>query len=193
MSNKNPKYALLVIDMQNDFVLPGGAAYVVGAYQTIPVIRKLLKMFRDKQWPVFFVIREHRDDGSDLELYRQHQFRVRKYTVLDTPGCEIVANLRPSSHDYRIVKRRFSAFMHTELDLLLRRMEINHVVVCGTQYPTCIRSTVFDGVAYDYEVTVITDATSAQSEEVALLNIKDMKHIGVHCISLVEFEERGQP
>jgi nicotinamidase-related amidase len=183
-------YALLVIDMQNDFVLPGAAACVSEAHRTIPAIQEALALFRQKRWPVLFAVREHRRDGSDVERFRRRQFLEKRYALPDTPGCEIVPQLQPLTNEYRLVKRRFSAFMHTELDLLLRRLKVNHIVVCGTQYPTCVRTTVFDAVAYDYEVTVLTDATSARTREVARANIRDIKEIGVRCLTVGQFAEK---
>ena len=79
--------------------------------------------------------------------------------------------------------------MQTELDLMLRRMEIKRICVCGTQCPVCIRTTVFDGVAYGYQVIVLTDATSAQTTEIAQANIRDIENIGVTCLTVKQFTE----
>ncbi|MEI6520837.1 MAG: isochorismatase family protein, partial [bacterium] len=62
------KYALLIIDMQNDFVLPDAPVCVAGAYATIPSICKLLDLFRKKKSPIFHIIREYRADGSELNI-----------------------------------------------------------------------------------------------------------------------------
>jgi len=86
-----------------------------------------------------------------------------------------------------VVKPRFSAFFGTELELILRRLGVDSVVVCGTQYPNCIRATAFDGLSYGYHTVVITDATSASTLVVAESNIRDMENIGIRCISFEEF------
>lgn len=182
------KTALIIIDMQNDIVRPGAPACVAGAFSTVPRIRRLLNHFRAVGLPVFHVVREYRADGSDIEIARLERFLSgRRYVVAGTPGCEIVEDLAPLPGEYRIVKQRFSAFMKTELDFMLRRLDIAHLVVCGTQYPNCIRSTIFDAVAYGYHVINIIDATSAQSPEIAAANIIDIKNIGVTCITSEEF------
>ena len=182
------KYALVVIDMQNDFVLPRGKLCVKGAKETVPRIRKLLDWFRTQRLDIFHLVREHRDCGSDVELSRLERFeRKGKFVVSGTEGCEIVEGLIPLADEYRIVKRRFSGFFHTEFDLILRRKGITHLVVCGTQYPNCVRATIFDAVCYDYHVLNITDCTSAQDEETALANIRDIRNIGVNCLTLEEF------
>lgn len=178
------KYALVIIDMQNDFVLPGAPMEVAGAVATVPVIKSVLDLFRKKQWPVFHVNREHREDGSDIELIRLRPFiKKRKFAVPGTPGCEIVAQLTPLPQEYRIVKTRYSAFMKTELDFMLRRLGVHHIVICGTQYPACIRATIYDALSYGYKVTLLTDATSAQTQEIADANIRDISQLGVNCLT----------
>jgi nicotinamidase-related amidase len=182
------KYALIIIDMQNDFVLPDAPACVSGAYATVPCIKRLLKCFRANGWPVFHVIREYRADGSDIEFTRLDGFLHDKpYVVPGTKGCDVVDGLAPLEGEYRIVKNRFSGFMNTELDFVLRRLGVRHLVICGTQYPNCIRATIFDAIAYGYPVINIVDATSAQTQQIAEANILDLKNIGVDCITLDKF------
>ncbi len=185
---KEERYALIIVDMQNDFVLPGAPACVAGAFRTIPKIREALDLFRKLRWPVFHVIREYRADGSDIEITRLKGFLEEKpYGVSGTKGSEIVEELKPVPGEYRIVKNRFSGFMHTELDFMLRRSDIIHIAVCGTQYPNCIRTTIFDGVSHGYDVSLLTDATSAQTPEIAEANIRDIANIGVTCLTVAEF------
>ena len=182
------KYALIIIDMQNDFVLPGAPACIAGAYATIPCIGRLLDFFRANRFPVFHVTREYRADGSDVEITRRRAFLGgNRYVVAGTKGCDIVECLAPVAGEYRIVKKRFSGFMNTELDFLLRSIGATHLVICGTQYPVCVRTTIFDASAYGYPVINITDATSAQTPEIAAANIADLKNAGIDCISLKAF------
>jgi nicotinamidase-related amidase len=179
--------ALLIVDMQNDFVLPDSPFHVAGAMATVPTIIKLLNSYREHSLPIFHIVREYRADGSDIEHFRYPGFMEgQTYAIPGTNGCDIVDELKPLPGEYRIVKRRFSAFMNTELDLMLRRKDIEHVVITGTQYPNCIRATAYDAVALDYQVTVVTDATSAASNDIAECNIRDMENIGIRCISSSE-------
>ncbi len=182
------RYALVIIDMQNDFVVPGAPACVAGAQGTVPATKRLLDFFRSNRLPVFHVVREYRADGSDIEMNRLEGFlRRNRYLVPGTKGCEIVEPLRPVEGEYRLVKNRYSCFMNTELDFMLRRIGVTRLVVCGTQYPNCIRATIFDAVCYGYTVINIIDATSAQTPELAQANIVDIRNIGVDCIFLEEF------
>lgn len=180
--------ALLVIDMQNDFVLPGAPVCVDGALETVPQIEKVLHRFRAEKAAVFHVVREYREDGSDVEANRQDYFaKVGGFVVPGTPGCEIVAALTPVQGEYRVVKNRYSGFMNTELDFMLRRLGLTRLVVCGTQYPNCVRATIFDAVAFGYEVVLLTDAASAQTPAIAAANILDIQNIGVTCMDTKAF------
>jgi len=182
--------ALLIIDMQNDFVLPSGPARIRGAYETIPAIQEILSFFREHQLPVFHVIRQYRADGSDIEISRKDAFIAGpKYVVPGSQGALVVDELQPLEDEYIIIKPRFSAFFGTELDLILRRLRVGKVVICGTQYPNCIRATAFDSLSYGYDTSIILEGTSAASPDVATANIYDLRKIGIRCISLSELKE----
>ncbi len=187
MAKLAQKYALIVVDMQNDFVMPGSPHRVAGAKATVPVVAKVLKFFREYKLPIFHAVREYRPDGSDIEITKLSNFiEQTKGLVPGTKGCEIVEELRPFPGEYKLIKNRFSAFMSTELDFMLRRLNVNHVIICGTQYPSCIRATAFDAICYGYHATVITDATSAKTTEIAESNIRDMKDVDIECIESSE-------
>lgn len=88
-----------------------------------------------------------------------------------------------------IQKYRNSAFFGTQLDMVLRRMGVKTVVLCGTQYPNCVRGTANDAMSYDYETIVDTDASSAKTPQVAENNIYDMRNMGIKCLSLEEIRK----
>ena len=184
----HPDTSLVIIDMQNDFVLPGAPLCVAQAWGTIPVIETLLGVFRQKKWPVFHIVRDHRPDGTDIERSRTSFFTGEGQGVCvgNTKGVQIVERLTPAPGEYIVRKRRFSAFFHTEFDLLLRRLKIGKLVITGTQYPNCVRGTAVDAMSLDYDVIVVMDACSAQSEEIALANVRDMKNMGISCMPMAE-------
>ena len=185
------KTALLIIDMQNDFLLPGAPAEIPGAVRIVPTVKNLLYFCREWKIPVFHVIRQYRYDGSDIENFRKDGFLQNgRYLVPGTPGAEIVTELKPAEGEYIIVKPRFSAFFCTELELILKRIRINDIVICGVQYPNCIRATALDSVSYDYNTTVITDATAGADDEIALSNIRDLRNIGVKCLTFSEWSKK---
>jgi nicotinamidase-related amidase len=180
------KPALLIIDMQNDFVLEGKTLKVAGAQDVIPKIQAVLAEFRKRSLPVFHVLRVHRPDGSDVEITRKELFAKSPFAVEGTPGAMVINALSPRPGEYVLTKTRMSAFIGTELDLMLRTLQVSTLYVCGIQTPNCIRTTVFDGIAYNYPVVLIDDATGASSEDVHRANIRDMQNIGVRVVKAAE-------
>jgi len=180
------KPALLIIDMQNDFVRDDAPLKIAQARVVIPKIRELLDAFRTKKHPVFHVLRIHRADGSDVEIIRQEQFRSQPFAVEGTHGAAVVDELAPQKGEYMIPKIRMSAFIGTELDLMLRNLGVTGIVVAGIQTPNCIRTTVFDAIAYNYPVILARDAVGAQNDEIHDANVRDMANIGVRIMPVRE-------
>lgn len=184
--------AIIIIDMQNDFVEPDGVLCVAGAKPTIPAIQDLVKYGRDNGWKIIYIVREHRPSGLDVDEPRVPLFTDGKpgYCVPGTWGAEIVKGLEPEKDDLVVAKFRNSAFFNTQLDLILRRLGVNTVILAGTQYPNCVRGTANDARSYNYETVVCTDACSAKTPEVAQANIYDMRNMGIKCISLDEVKKQ---
>src|SRR6056297_70276 len=188
MNQINDYHALVIIDMQNDFLERESPFYIQQAVSSIPKIKKILDFFRNKEWPVFHIIRNYREDGSDVENIRLSSFLAGpKVALPQSHGSEIVSTLRPLENEYVVVKQRFSAFVATEFDFLLRRLKLENLVICGTQLPVCIRETIFDAIAFDYKPLLITDGCSAKDKDIARTNIRDIANIGVPCLTTTEF------
>ncbi|XP_021688553.2 probable inactive nicotinamidase At3g16190 isoform X3 [Hevea brasiliensis] len=184
MADKWKQTALLVIDMQNDFIREDGLMRVDGGKAIVPNVIK--------------VVREHDSLGRDVELFRQHLYSAGKVgpTSKGSKGAELVDGLVMKERDYKVVKTRFSAFFNTHLHSFLQTEGIKSLVIVvfaaslGVQTPNCIRQTVFDAVALDYaNVSVIVDATAAATPDVHVANIFDMKNIGVEIPTLQEWSE----
>ena len=179
---------LLIIDMQNDFVRAGSPMRVPGAEAVIGPIAQVMGMFREKDLPVVHIVRVHRGDGSDVEIIRKDRFRESPFAVEGTEGAAIIRELTPRPGEFVIRKIRMSGFIGTDLDLLLRSLGADPLVVVGIQTPNCIRTTVFDGIAYNYHVWLVDDAVGAQSEEIHRANVRDMENIGVRIIRVEDLE-----
>ncbi|CAO2815426.1 unnamed protein product [Amaranthus hypochondriacus] len=183
------KTALLVIDMQNDVMLPGAPLLVDGAAAIVPNVIKSVELARERGMLVVWVVREHDKLGRDVELFRRHLYTEKGGpSVKGHQGSELVEGLKMHEGDYKLVKTRFSAFFATNLHSVLLTAGIDSLVIVGIQTPNCIRQTVFDAVALDYpSVSVIVDATAAKTPEVHAANIFDMKNIGVATPTLEEW------
>lgn len=144
---------------------------------------------------MIWVVREHHPSGVDVELVREHLFKQggRGSLVAGTTGRDLCGGLQRLPHEVEVVKKRWSAFFATPLDLILRRMGVDRLVVCGVQTPNCIRATVYDAVSLDYpQVTVLADATASQTQSVQLANLLDMQNIGVDTPTAAEWVRQLQ-
>lgn len=178
--------ALLIIDMQNDFVREDSPYRVAGAAAVIPKIQNVLAEFRKKKLPVFHILRIHRPDGSDVEIIRQEKFKKLPFAVAGTKGAAVIDELAPRAGEYILTKTRMSAFIGTELDLMLRTLGVTAVFVTGIQTPNCIRTTVFDAIAYNFPAVLVDDAVGAVTEEIHRANVRDMENIGVRIVKVAE-------
>ena len=184
--------ALLMIDMQRGFLSPASPLFIDGAPATVPACAGVIGFCRARGIPVIYVTREYRADGSDVERPRLAAWRAGGRPL--SPGCpaELSADL-PASFgpgDYHIRKPRYSAFFATELDLLLRRLGVRTVVLAGTTTPNCIRTTCYDAISLDYDVTVLSDCTSSRTEEIQRSNLRDMAAAGAVILSARQWMER---
>ena len=181
------KPALLVIDMQNDFCLPGAPFEVRGALSVVPRIQELIEAFRAHGLPVIFVIREHRADGSDVEITRRERFlKAGGAFIPGTRGYALVDGLTPRPDEPVVRKTRWSPFHKTDLEGMLRARGVEVVVISGVQTPNCIRSAAFDANSLDFEVVVSSDATGASDPDVHRANLIDMAGIGIEIASTQE-------
>jgi nicotinamidase-related amidase len=162
---------------------------VEGVATIIGRVRSALEIFRRCRLPVFHVLRVHRKDGSDVEIFRRDLFRKTPFAIEGTPGAMVISELEPSDGEYIIRKIRMSAFMQTDLDLILRALSVDTVYVAGIQTPNCIRTTVFDAFALNYRTCLIEDAVAAKNDEIHIANCRDMAAIGVGMIRVADLEK----
>ena len=174
--------ALIVVDMINAFVEDDSPLCVAGAKETVPRIKKVVDACRSKGIPIFFIARGYRDDGSDVEVSRwkfwNDNGRPLSLSSTGSTSSEFYGPLKPENGDYVIVKKKWSAFFRTELDLILRRLGVDAVAISGTQTPNCIRATAYDADMNDFDTVIIQDCISSKTREVQEANIRDFINVG---------------
>lgn len=146
--------AVLVIDMQNDFVRAEGSLCVPDAEGTVPTIARLLERARAAGVRVVFSQDTHGEGDPEWAIWPEH---AREGSW----GWRIVDELAPRTEETVIRKVRYDAFYGTHLDHLLRLWGVRAVVVCGTVANICVHYTAASAALRWYEVVIPRDATSA--------------------------------
>jgi nicotinamidase-related amidase len=167
--------ALLIIDMENDFIAAGAVQETPGGRDIIPAINRLIAWARSQQMPIIFTHEMHRGDRSDYGIELEYD---PIHCLEETPGCELAEGLDVHPGDYRIRnKRRYDCFLGTELDLLLRCQKVENLICCGVTTHVCVMSTVYTARNLDYRVLLPQDAVAAVSPDhqaAALLCMSDV-------------------
>lgn len=197
--------ALLVIDVQNDFVDEHGALPVAGTREAVGAMTSILDAFRGARRPIAHVIRLYVPGGSDTDLPRRAAIESGLEVVAPgTAGSQIPDELRPGDtaldaekllagqpqqlgpDEIALYKPRWSAFHRTVLHEWLRQRDVTTIVVAGCNLPNCPRATLFDASNHDYRTVLVTDATSQVTED----RLADLELIGTNLATAREVAER---
>lgn len=163
------KYAVLVVDMLNDFVT--GALKCDRGLKIVPKTAELLNGCREKGIPVIFCNDAHiKGIDHELKLWGDH-------AIAGTEGAEVIPELKLCEKDYVVPKRRYSGFFHTDLDLLLKELGIDTVIMTGLHTHMCVRHTSADAYQLGYSVVVAKDATDSFTQEDYDYGIKYLKEV----------------
>ncbi len=146
--------ALIVVDMQNDFVKPGGALVVPEATETIPAVQRLLARARRGRAAVFYTQDTHDPGDMEFPIWGEHVLR-------GSWGWQIIDELTPQPGERVIQKLRYDGFFGTSLDHELRLKNTKTVIVCGTVANICVLHTAGSAALRGYKVALPVDAISA--------------------------------
>lgn len=170
--------ALLVIDMQHDFLDPGVPLEAAGGRDIIPAVGAMVAAARQARIPVIFTQEAHRPGGvdsgreADPGMGKDGQAPTPDHCVEGSRGIEIVDEIGFEPGDLTISKRRYNCFLGTDLDLLLRGLNVETLLVTGVDTNVCVLWTVGEGFQRDYHVRVLEDCvagTSPEEHEAALV------------------------
>lgn len=162
--------ALIIVDMQKDFLIPSGSCYNEQFTHVIPKVRRILDVFRDRKLPVVHVITVHRRDYSDVETLEfqgplSKSARYNAAGIEGSLGAEIVDELKPVDRETVVVKKRYSGFYNTDLDMILRRKGVDTIFAAGITSDCCVRFTCADAYFRDYNVVMVKDCVNADNQD----------------------------
>jgi len=175
------KSALVIVDMQNTFCLPGAPGEVPTARDIVPTINDLAARVRDLGVPVIWVLHTNTqaDGVSDWEVFFNHVVRnpdVKKKMVdsLAPENQKVWDDLIVEDDDTIIIKNRYSALAHgsSNLERVLRSRGIDTILVGGTKTNVCCDSTARDAMMLDFKSVMVSDCCAASSDDEHLASLE---------------------
>jgi nicotinamidase-related amidase len=168
--------ALVVIDMQRDFIEPGGFGAALGndvshLAAAVGPTRALLDTWRALAWPIVHTRESHAPDLSDCPPAKRHRGSPRlrigdmgpmgRLLVRGEPGCDIVPALAPQPGEVVIDKPGKGSFCATDLELILRTRGIRNLVLTGITTDVCVHTTMREANDRGFECLILEDCTAA--------------------------------
>ena len=197
-SPERARTALITINVQRDFVRDGSPLKTRGVGTAMPGIRRLVQTFRSAGLPILHAVRLYRPDGSNVDSFRRRAVEEGLRVLMPgTTGAELLEDIKPSEQvrldparllggqpqqigqqEWLIYKPRWGAFHETALEDKLRELGITTLVLCGCNFSTSIRSTIYEAGSRDFRVVLAPDAVTGGSDEA----ISELGRIGVYLI-----------
>ena len=188
------KSALIIVDMQNDFVhADGGFAHEAREHPeakidipflmgTIPNVARLADAFRKAGRPVVYIAHVLKPDYSDAAFpyWRATKGSTtgnRTFIVENSWGAQIIDELTPKEGEHVVVKKGFGGFANTRLDTILRNMGVTTCVVTGVTTAVCVSTTIRGGVEHNYRIMVVKDAVAEVHREAHEAELRTMQRI----------------
>jgi nicotinamidase-related amidase len=154
------KEALIIIDMLNDFVLPGAPLEVPKTREAIPAIKNEIEKARAIGSPVIYLCDSH--DPKDKEF---EKFGWPPHAVRGTNGADVVDELKPTGDDIIVEKTTYSGFYNTELEETLKKLSVESLRLTGCVTHICVMIAAYEAVLRDYKVTVVKDGVAGLAPE----------------------------
>ena len=169
--DKRRRYAVVIIDMLNDFVL--GRLGNERFKSIVPSIRELLDWASEHSVPVIYSNDSHRPTDFEVNRWGEHAIR-------GTWGAEVVEELKPKPKDFVVPKTSYSGFFNTDLDSVLRSLYdgegANTLILSGLHTDICVRHTAADAFFRGYELIIPFDTVNSFTDAQHLLGLKYLSY-----------------
>jgi nicotinamidase-related amidase len=163
--------ALIVVDMQNDFVKPDGKLVVPAARETVHSIQRLIESARAHDVPIAYTQDTQVEDDPEFDIWTEH-------CIQGTWGWEIIEELTPRDQDLICPKNRYDGFYGTWLNHFLGNIwQVEHVVIVGTVSNICVAHTAASAGLRWYHVVVPADGISALTEFDQALTLRQVSSL----------------
>ena len=177
------KTAMIVVDMQNAFLsdkgsMTQGGMDITELKKTVAPVMRLVDACHSADVPIIFTRYVLRADYKDagLRSERRPEFKKINSLVAGTWDVELDPGMDAQPGDYILDKTRYSSFYNTSLEVILRGLEVDTLIVCGVTTEICVESTIRDAYFRDYKICVPEDAVAAMDVERHLGTLKTIQY-----------------
>ena len=175
-SFKRSSLGLVIVDMQRDFIEPGGFGASLGNDVSrlgaiVPTVARLLAGFRRLNLPIIHTRECHKPDLSDLPNAKRNRGGaglkigelgpMGRLLVADQPGASIIPELAPLSDEIVLDKPAKGAFCRTDFEKILNSKGLQHLIFAGVTTEVCVQTTMREANDRGYECLLATDATES--------------------------------
>ncbi len=181
----DPKHAaIIVVDIQNDFCHDDGALGKRGLdmgdiQQMARNVKGLIQQAHRFNVPVIYIqTKQNTWTNSETWIARRRDISIEQLPICQegTWGAEFYV-VEPEARDCVVVKHRYSAFIETDLDLILRSQGIRTLIMTGVATNACVDSTLRDGYMKEYYIVALDDgcaSTSPSAHQATLSNVEEL-------------------
>lgn len=171
------KCALLVIDATKGSLLPPEKTPIpiFDAQTAVDNIVKVVEAARQVKIPIIFFREIHRRDMVDFG--RELEGVEDVHCLEDSEDVEFIDYLKPIKGEYTIDKRRYSCFFGTDLNILLKGLQVETLLVCGFLTDVCVHYTSADAHQHDYYVRIMYDCVRGSSPEAHQASLNAIKYL----------------
>lgn len=195
ISPDNKYSALIIVDVQRDFVLSASSVEIPGTMHAVYYIQILAQGYRDLGYPIIHAVRLYYLDGSNVDpCRREGVMNGKQIVIVGSVGAEIMDELKPSTTtrldsnlllsgrlqhigpvEWIMYKPRWGAFYRTPLEEHLHNLGVNTVIIAGCNFPNCPRTTIYEASERDFRIVLAQDATS----QTYVKALDELNNIGV--------------
>ena len=144
--------AVIVVDVINEFVY--GNISSKRARRILEPLRNFLDKAREHKIPIIYVSDSHLPLDPEIKVWGKHAMK-------GTGSAKIVEEVEPREGDYILEKRTYSGFYETGLDLLLRGLKVDTLIITGLYLEICVKHTVADAFFRNYRIIIPKDCVES--------------------------------
>jgi nicotinamidase-related amidase len=166
--------AVIAVDLQRECIEPAGAWPIHNKDELLANSAAILAACRRVGLPIIYT--QHWLDPRGIDALKFEPLRNGRptHSVAGDPMAEIHEALAPTADDIIVRKQRWSGFYGTNLELVLNRLDINHLIMFGIWSEACFETTVWDAIWRDFRLTIVKDACGTATELMHMTAILDL-------------------